>query len=76
MPKEEIHLWPSHIKAYNFIKKFLEKNLYSPNREEVQKGLKLSYRHTWRVVNQLIEWGYISSQPSTKRSFKILKPLK
>ena len=76
MTKEEIHLKPTHVKAYKFIENFISKNLYSPNRLEVQKALKLSYRQTWVVVDQLIQWGYISSKHNTERSFKILKPLK
>lgn len=76
MTKQEIHLKPTHVKAYRFIEGYIAKNLYSPNRLEVQKALKLSYRQTWVVVDQLIQWGYISSKHNTERSFKILKPLK
>ena len=53
--KDEINLQPAHVKAYRFIQKYLEKNLYSPNREEVQKVLGMSYRRTWSVVDQLIK---------------------
>lgn len=74
--KDEINLQPAHVKAYRFIQKYLEKNLYSPNREEVQKVLGMSYRRTWSVVDQLIKWGYISNVHNKKRSFKILKELK
>lgn len=75
-PIDKINLQPSHIRAYNFIAKSRAKNLYSPDMDEVAKGIKLTPRQAYRVVDDLIALGYMSKEMYKRRSLKILKPLR
>lgn len=74
-PAEKINLQPSHINAYRFIKKYQEKNIVSPEMEEISKGIKLTLRQVYRVVDDLCTLGYLSRESYKKRSIKIVKPL-
>jgi hypothetical protein len=74
--KNEITLLPSHVAVFNFIDKYIEKNTFSPEVEEVAKGIKLTPRHTYRIVDDLCALGHLSKLFNRKRSLKIEKPLK
>ena len=78
MPKSEdkINLQPVHIQVYRFIEKYVAKNIISPELEEVSKGIKITIRHTYRVVDDLCMLGYLSRSKYKRRSVKILKPLR
>ena len=73
--KEKINLQPAHIKAYRFVEKYISKNIIAPEMEEISKGIKLTLRHTYRVVEDLCVLGYVEKEPYRRRSIKILKPL-
>lgn len=77
MPNQEtkIILQPGHIKAYRFIEKYIAKNIISPEMEEISKGIKVTIRHTYRVVDDLCVLGYIEREPYRRRSIKIVKAL-
>lgn len=72
----EINLQPSHVKAYRFIEKYIAKNVVSPEISEIASGVKITIRHTYRIVDDLKVLGYISKDSFKKRSIKIEKPLK
>jgi len=73
--KEKINLQPAHIKAYRFVEKYTSKNIIAPEMEEISKGIKLTLRHTYRVIEDLCVLGYLEKEPYRRRSIKILKPL-
>lgn len=74
--KTETNLQVSHVKAYNFIQKYITKNIVSPEISEISKGIAMTLRHTYRVVGDLVVNGYLSRDSHKKRSIKILKPMK
>jgi len=65
----------SHVAAYRFIEKYIKKNIVAPEMEEIAKGIKLTVRQTYRVVDELCDLGYTSKQKYKTRSIKIVKPL-
>ena len=71
MKNKDIILLPSHIETFNFIKKFIEKNIYSPEISEVAEKIELTSRQAWRLINDLISLGYLSKTPHKKRSIKV-----
>ena len=77
MPKtpEKITLQPGHIKAYRFVEKYITKNIISPEMKEISKGIKLTIRHTYRIIDDLCVLGYLERIQYRRRSLKILKPL-
>lgn len=77
MPNQEtkIILQPGHIKAYRFVEKYIAKNIISPEIGEISKGIKVTVRHTYRVVDDLCVLGYLKREPYRRRSIEILKPL-
>lgn len=78
MPKQaaKIILQPVHIKAYRYIEKYIEKNVVAPEMEEITKGIKVTIRHTYRIVDDLCSLGYIKREKYGRRSIEILKPLR
>lgn len=74
-PKTEFHLQPSHVKVFNFIEKYTEKNMFAPEVNEISKSTKMSLKHGYRIVDELCRLGYLSKTPYAKRSIKIIKPL-
>ncbi len=73
--KKEIVLQPSHLNVYNFIAKFVEKNIYSPELNEIAKGIKMTERQTFNLINELCTLGFLSKIPNKKRGLKILKKI-
>lgn len=72
----EINLQLSHVKAYQYIDKYIAKKIVAPEMIEVSKYIKLTVRQTYRVVEDLCELGYLSKEPYKKRSIKVLKALR
>lgn len=73
--KETINLQPAHVKAYRFVEKYIAKNIVAPEMEEISKGIKLTLRHTYRVVEDLCVLGFLEKELRKRRSIRILKPL-
>jgi hypothetical protein len=73
--KEKIILQPGHIKAYRFVEKYIQKNVVAPEMEEIAKGIKVTIRHTYRIVDDLCSLEYIKREKYGRRSIQILKPL-
>lgn len=71
MKNKDIILLPSHIKTFNFVRKFIEKNTYSPELSEIAAKIELTPRQVWRLLNDLITLGYLSKTPHKKRSIKV-----
>jgi len=74
--KAEINLQPSHVKAYRYIQKYVKKNIVAPEIAEIASGIKLTVRHTYRIIDDLQDLGYISKDSHKKRSIKIEKPMR
>lgn len=72
---KDIYLQPSHIKVYTFIDKYLKKNLFAPEVNEIATATKFSLKHAYRIVEELYGFGYISKIAYRKRSIRIIKPL-
>lgn len=75
MKQHEINLQPSHVKAYRFIEKYIKSKIVSPEIHEVATGVTITERHAYRVINDLVQLGYVSRSKHKKRSLKIEKPL-
>lgn len=73
--KDKINLQPAHIRAYRFVEKYIAKNIVAPEMEEIAKGIKLTLRHTYRVVEDLCVLGFMEKESYRRRSLKIIKPL-
>jgi len=73
--KEKIILQPAHIKAYRFVEKYISKNIISPEIDEISKSIKITLRHTYRIIEDLCALGYLERESYRRRSIKILKPL-
>ncbi len=71
--KKKIIVQPSHAKVYQFIAKYIKKNVFAPMLEEISKGTKLTVRQVYRLVEQLEEMGYIKKEPQKTRGLSILK---
>ena len=71
----KINLQPVHIKAYRFIEKYINKNVVSPEMQEISTGVKCTLRHTYRVIDDLCALGYLEKETYRRRSIKISKPL-
>lgn len=74
--REEIILLPSHIQVYNFIKRYIERNIVSPETKEIAKGIKYEERQVYRVIDDLVSLGYLSKKKHYRRGIKIEKELK
>ncbi len=62
-------------KTFDFIKKFINKNNYSPSLNEIALGIGITSRGVaHRYVNALIEKGYLYKQPNSQRSLEIVDP--
>lgn len=72
---KQIILQPSHVKVYNFVKEYIEKNMFSPKLTEVAKGIKLTDRQSYNLINELVELGYLSKEAHRKRGIAIVKKL-
>ena len=77
MEKQEVKiiLQPGHIKAFRFVEKYITKNIISPEIEEISKGIKLTTRHTYRIVDDLCVLGYLEREQYRRRSIRIIKSL-
>ena len=75
-PAEKINLQPSHINAHRFISKYVEKNIVSPQIDEVARGIKLTTRQTYRVIDDLVTLGYVTKELYKKRSLRVVRPLR
>lgn len=77
MKKEtiKINIQPSHVQAYRFIEKYIAKNVSAPEVIEIASAIKVTSRHAYRLVDELILLGYLSKEDHKKRSIKVLKPL-
>lgn len=73
--REKINLQPVHVSTYRFVEKYMTKNVVAPEMEEIAKAVKLTIRHTYRVVDDLCSLGYMGKEAYRRRSIKILKPL-
>lgn len=74
--KKQIVLLPSHIKVYNFITRYIDKKIVSPEVSEIAKGIKYQERQVHRLVEDLVSLGYLSKRKHYRRSIKIEKELK
>lgn len=73
--KLSIALQPSHVRVYNFIETFIEKNIFAPELNETAKAVKLSIRQTYNLINELVSLGYLEKVARKKRGLKIIKKL-
>lgn len=73
---EKINLQPAHIRAYRFVEKYVSKNIVAPEMEEIAKAIKLTLRHTYRIIDDLRTLGYLTKEAHKRRSIKIVRPLK
>lgn len=71
----KIILQPGHIKAYRFLEKYITKNVISPEIEEIAKGIKVTVRHTYRIIDDLCVLGYLEREQYRRRSIRIIKSL-
>lgn len=71
----KIILQPGHIKAYRFVEKYIIKNVISPEMEEIAKGIKITIRHTYRIIDDLCVLGYLEREQYRRRSIRIIKSL-
>lgn len=71
----KIILQPSHVKAFNFIKKYIERNVVAPEVPEIAAGIKATERHTHRLIDDLCSLGHLSKIPYRKRSISIVKDI-
>lgn len=69
------YLQPPHVKAFNFIKGYVEKNAYAPEIAEIAKGIKASERNAHRLVHDLCRMKYLSKIAYRKRSIKIVRDI-
>lgn len=74
-PVEKIVLQPAHVSAFNFIKKYLEKKVFAPEIKEIATGIKVTERHAYRLIDDLVALGVISRETRRKRSIKVIKEL-
>lgn len=72
---EKIVLQPSHVAAFNFIKKYMLKRVYAPEIAEIAVSIKLTERQTYRLIDDLVALKVISKEKRRKRSIKILKEI-
>lgn len=75
-PVQKINLQPSHLRAYRFTEKYISENIVAPEMKEIAKGIKLTLRQTYRVIDDLCSLGYFARDAYKKRSLKIMKPLR
>lgn len=75
MNKKNIILGPSHVKVQKYVSNYIKKNIYSPEIGEIAKGVKLTPRQTWRLIEDLISLRYLSKSPHKKRSLKVEREL-
>lgn len=73
--KKEFFLQPSHLSAYRYIESYTKKNLYAPDLEDIAKGVELSVRQTYRIIDELCDAGYLSRLPYRRRTIKITKKI-
>jgi len=73
---EKTTLKKVHVDIYNFIKKFVDENVYSPEHGEIAEGLKISKSYLPKLVKELCEMGYISRDFRKRRSIKIIRDLR
>jgi len=73
---EKIILHPSHVKVYRYTEKFIAKNIFAPEINEIAKGISLTSRQVYRIVEELCILGYMAKDAYKKRSIRIEKPLK
>lgn len=72
---EKIVLQPSHVAAFNFIKKYMLKRVYAPEIAEISKAIKLTERQTYRLIDDLVALKVLSKEKRRKRSIQVLKEL-
>lgn len=72
---EKVVLQPSHVSAFNFLKKYMQKKLYAPEVSEIASAIKLTERQTYRILDDLVVLKVISKEHRRKRSIKILKEI-
>jgi len=73
---EKTTLKKAHVDIYNFVKKFIDENVYSPEHSEIAEGLNMSISYLPKLVKELCEMGYISRDFRKRRSIKIIKDLR
>ena len=72
---EKIVLQPAHVAAFNYIKKYMSTKVFAPEIAEIAKAIKLTNRHAYRLIDDLVSLGVISREKRRKRSIKIIKEL-
>lgn len=72
---EKIVLQPSHVAAFNFIKKYMSKRVYAPEIGEISKAIRLTERQTYRLIDDLVALKVLSKEKRRKRSIQVLKEL-
>ena len=75
-PLEKINLQLSHVRLYQFVEKYVNKHIVSPQMDEIAKGIELTLRQTYRLVDDLCTLGYLEKDTYKRRSLRILKPLR
>lgn len=73
--KERIVIQPSHVNAYRFIEKYMDKNIAAPEVTEIAKGIKLTPRQAYRIVDDLVAIGVLKKEPYKKRGIRIVQPI-
>lgn len=78
MPKKpaDFTIQPSHVKVFDFIKSFIDKNIYSPHLKEIAEATGLTVRTVLRITDDLVELQYISKQPFKQRGLRIIRDIR
>lgn len=72
---DKIVLQPAHVAAFNFIKRYMAKKVFAPEIQEIASGIKVTDRHAYRLIDDLVALKVISREARRKRSIKVLKEL-
>ncbi len=75
-PIEKINLQPSHVAAYRFVEKYRKNKFFSPEIKEVAKGVGVTERQGYRIIDDLVALGYMTREKRKKRSIQIVRPLR
>lgn len=66
---------PSHVNVLKFVKKYIDKRSYAPQINEIAKGVSLTERQVYRIVDELVGAGYLKRELNKKRGLSVEKDL-
>lgn len=73
--KLNIVIQPSHVKTYRYVEKYMDKNIAAPEVTEIAKGIGLTPRQTYRIVDDLVALGVFQKEPFKKRGLRIVQSI-